>query len=41
MGKMELEVKVLNIKEDDIIQKIERLGGVFIERTNQYLYTND
>ena len=41
MGKMELEVKVLDIKEDEIIQKIEQLGGVFIEKTTQYLYTYD
>lgn len=41
MGRMELEVKVLNINENDIIQKIENLGGKFIEKSNQYLYTYD
>ena len=41
MGKMELEVKVLNINEQDIIQKIEYLGGKFVEKSNQYLYTYD
>ncbi|MBR6505031.1 MAG: CYTH domain-containing protein [Clostridia bacterium] len=41
MGKMELEVKVLNINEDEIIQKIEELGGTFIEKSTQYLYTYD
>lgn len=41
MGKMELEVKVLNIDENKIIQKIEGLGGVLVEKCNQYLYTYD
>lgn len=41
MGRMELEVKVLNINEQDIIQKIEYLGGKFVEKSNQYLYTYD
>ena len=41
MGRMELEVKVLNINEQDMIQKIEYLGGKFIEKSNQYLYTYD
>lgn len=41
MGKMELEVKVLNINEQDMIQKIEYLGGKFIEKSTQYLYTYD
>ena len=41
MGKMELEVKVLNINQDKIIQKIEDLGGKFIEKSTQYLYTYD
>ena len=41
MGRMELEVKVLNINEEDMIQKIEYLGGKFVEKSNQYLYTYD
>lgn len=41
MGKMELEVKVLNINENEIIQKIENLGGTFVEKATQYLYTYD
>lgn len=41
MGKMELEVKVLNINEEQIIKKIEDLGGKFINKYNQYLYTYD
>ena len=41
MGRMELEVKVLNINEKDVIQKIENLGGKFVEKSNQYLYTYD
>ena len=41
MGKMELEVKVLNINEKDIIERIENLGGKFVEKSNQYLYTYD
>ena len=41
MGRMELEVKVLNINEQDMIQKIEYLGGKFVEKSNQYLYTYD
>ena len=41
MGRMELEVKVLNINERDMIQKIENLGGKFVEKSNQYLYTYD
>lgn len=41
MGRMELEVKILNINQDKIIQKIEELGGTFIEKSTQYLYTYD
>ena len=41
MGKMELEVKILNVNQDKIIQKIEELGGTFIEKSTQYLYTYD
>ncbi len=41
MGRMELEVKVLCINETEIINKIENLGGKFVEKSNQYLYTYD
>lgn len=41
MGKMELEVKVLEINEEQIIKKIEALGGKLKEECNQYLYTYD
>ena len=41
MGRMELEVKVLCINEAEIINKIENLGGKFVEKSNQYLYTYD
>ena len=41
MGKMELEVKILNINESEIIRKIENLGGTFVEKSTQYLYTYD
>lgn len=41
MGKMELEVKVLDIKEEVFRRKIESIGAELIEETNQYLYTYD
>lgn len=41
MGRMELEVKVLEINEEEIIKKIKNLGGKLIEECNQYLYTYD
>ena len=41
MGRMELEVKVLEINEQQIINKIESLGGKLKEECNQYLYTYD
>ena len=41
MGRMELEVKVLCINEEEIVNKIENLGGKFVEKSNQYLYTYD
>lgn len=41
MGKMELEVKVLNINEQELISRIEANGGKFINKYNQYLYTYD
>ena len=41
MGKMELEVKILEINEEEIVKKIETLGGSLKEECNQYLYTYD
>lgn len=41
MGKMELEIKILNIKPTELIEKIESLGGKFVSQNNQYLYTYD
>lgn len=41
MGKLELEVKVLDIDEKELIQKIENLGGKFVEESTQYSYTYD
>lgn len=41
MGKLELEVKVLNIKEDEVIQRILDNGGELKEESNQILYTYD
>lgn len=41
MKQMELEVKVLNINEKELIEKIEKLGGKFVKKCNQYLYTYD
>ena len=34
---MELEVKILNIDEKEIMDKIEKLGGTFVDSYNQYL----
>ncbi len=41
MGKMELEVKVLDIDEEQIIKRIEKNGGKLIESSKQILYTYD
>jgi adenylate cyclase class 2 len=41
MGRMELEVKILNVEKKEIIKKIEDAGGTFIEEIDQYLYTYD
>ena len=41
MKKMELEVKILNIDEKILIEKIEKLGGEFINEYKQYLYVYD
>lgn len=41
MGKMELEVKILNINKENFIKKIESLGAKFVEKSHQVLYTYD
>jgi adenylate cyclase, class 2 len=41
MGKMELEVKVLNIDEKEFEEKLKNLGATFIEKNDQILYTYD
>ena len=41
MGKMELEVKILNINKEAFIKKIEALGAKFIQKSHQILYTYD
>ena len=41
MKKMELEVKILDIKKDEFINKIKSLGGILKKETKQYLYTYD
>ena len=41
MGQMELEVKILDIDKESFIQKIEALGGKFVEKSHQVLYTYD
>lgn len=41
MGKMELEVKILDINKEEFVERIEKLGAVFKEETSQYLYTYD
>lgn len=41
MGKMELEVKVLDINEEEIVDIIMRNGGKLIEQSSQILYTYD
>ena len=41
MGKMELEVKILDIDEQQIIDTIIKNGGKLKEETKQTLYTYD
>lgn len=41
MGKMEIEVKVLNIDESELVNKILKNGGRLLEKCNQNLYTYD
>ena len=41
MKRMELEVKILDINEEEFIKKIKSLGATFKTETNQFLYTYD
>lgn len=41
MSSMELEMKVLNVDEKDLVKKIERLGGKYISTSKQFLYVYD
>ncbi len=41
MGKMELEVKILDIDKEKFIKKLESVGAVFKQETSQFLYTYD
>lgn len=41
MGKMELEVKILDIDKEEFIKKITKLGAEFKGEVNQFLYTYD
>lgn len=41
MSNMELEIKILNIDEKELIQKIEHLGGKYISTSKQFLYVYD
>jgi Adenylate cyclase, class 2 (thermophilic) len=41
MGKMELEVKILNVNKDEFIEKLNKLGAIFVSESKQLLYTYD
>lgn len=41
MGKMELEVKILDIDKKEFINKLEKLGATLKEENKQFLYTYD
>lgn len=41
MGTMELEVKILDIDKVKFINKLEKLGAIFKQKTKQFLYTYD
>lgn len=41
MGKMELEVKILDINKEEFIKELENKGAILKQRTKQYLYTYD
>ena len=41
MSNMELEVKITNINEKDLSNKIQKLGGKYISTSKQFLYVYD
>lgn len=41
MSSMELEIKILNVDEKVLSQKIEQLGGKYISTSKQFLYVYD
>lgn len=41
MSNMELEMKIKNVNEKELRKKIEKLGGKYISKANQYLYVYD
>lgn len=41
MSNMELEMKIKNVNEKDLIERIEKLGGKYISKSNQFLYVYD
>lgn len=41
MSNMELEMKIKNINEKDLIQRIEKLGGKYVSTSLQFLYVYD
>ena len=41
MSNMELEMKIKNVNEKDLSQKIEKLGGKYISTSKQFLYVYD
>ncbi len=41
MSNMELEMKIKNVNEKDLYEKIEKLGGKYISTSKQFLYVYD
>lgn len=41
MSSMELEVKILNINEEELVNKIKKAGGKYISSSQQYLRVYD
>ena len=41
MSSMELEVKILNIDEEELVNKIKKAGGKYISSSQQYLRVYD
>lgn len=41
MSNMELEMKILNVNEKALCDKIEGLGGKYISTSKQFLYVYD